>query len=234
MRVGTTLLFKNGYCFQSYGWNMLRPLGRLQNALNHLDQYELDEICVLRPVRRDDNTFESDLSELKKAKSSTPIAFGGGIRSLELLDLLEGVPVERFVLSSALFYDDLSIIYRICSKYGEQSIVGFIPFSFVDQRLRLFNPSVNLFQNSKSLNIKSLELCDEIILHDCDAEGSDIGFKEKIVDLMKIDPKKLIFSGGVSNMLRFKDLTVFQPKSILVENKILHKENSIKTFYGTM
>ena len=97
MRLGTTLLFKDGYCYQSYGWNMLRPLGALQNALNHLDKYELDEISIIRPVRDNDYSYNKDVQRLKNAKSSTPLAFGGGIRSLDDIKILDSQFVDLLV-----------------------------------------------------------------------------------------------------------------------------------------
>ena len=233
MRVGTTLLFKDGYCYQSYGWNILRPLGALQNALDHLDKYELDEICILRPVRNNDQTFRQDVECLRNSKSSTPIAFGGGIRNLDDIGLLEGMPVERFVVSSALYNQDTALIERLLSKYGEQSIVGFIPFS-LKERLQVFNPEENCFQNPISISLNALALCDEVVLHDCDAEGFKTGFKEEVVSFFGKIENKLIYSGGVSEMVKEKYSWVNSPKSILVENKILHKENSKKSYYGAM
>ena len=231
MRVGTTLLFKDGYCYQSYGWNMLRPLGALQNALKHLDKYELDEICIIRPVRDDDKNYLQDLKFLREAKSSTPLAFGGGIRDLNEIDLLEGMPVERFVVSSVLFNKNTTLIERLHAKYGEQSIVGFIPFSLTKQ-LRVFNSKENCFQSPQSLNISALGLCDEVVLHDCDSEGDYAGFKIEVVSALGIDKSKLIFSGGVSGMLKNDESIPFKPKSILIDNKVLHRENSKKAYYG--
>lgn len=233
MRLGTTLLFKDGYCYQSYGWKVLRPLGTLQNALDHLDSYELDEICILRPVRTIDQSYRQDVERLRNAKSSTPLAFGGGIRNLDDIALLEGMPVERFVVSSALFNPDARLIERLHSKYGEQSIVGFVPFSLTDQ-LHVFNPLKNGFYPPQSLNAIAVELCDEVVLHDCDAEGKAKGFSEEAVKLLAINQNKLIYSGGVSDLAKNPRLSEFMPKSILVENKVLHRENSKKSFYGAM
>ena len=233
MRLGTTLLFKDGYCYQSYGWNMLRPLGALQNALEHLDKYELDEICIIRPVRDNDKTYHQDLKCLREAKSSTPLAFGGGIRKLNDMELLEGIPVERFVVSSALFNQNTALIERLHAKYGQQSIVGFIPFSLTEQ-FRVFNSQENCFQSPHSLNKSALRLCDEVVLHDCDAEGEYTGFEIEVVSALGIDKNKLIFSGGVSEMLRHEESLSIKPKSILIDNKILHRENSKKAYYGAM
>jgi len=233
MRIGTTLLFKDGYCYQSYDWNMLRPLGALQNALNHLDKYELDEISIIRPVRDNDYYYNEDVQRLKNAKSSTPLAFGGGIRSLDDIRILEGLPVERFILSSVLFDKDLSVIKRLHSKYGEQSIVGFIPFSF-NKHFEVFNSLKNRFQSPHSINESALQLCDEVVLHDCDAEGRNTGFNPGVLSNLEINSNNLIFSGGVSEIVRNGESIGIEPKSILIENKILHRENSKKTYYGAM
>ena len=90
MRIGSMILFKNGYCYQSYGWNLLRPLGKLQNIVSHLDKYLIDDITIIRPIRdnENDSTLLSDLNEIKKLKSSTPISFGGGIRNINQLHLI--------------------------------------------------------------------------------------------------------------------------------------------------
>jgi phosphoribosylformimino-5-aminoimidazole carboxamide ribonucleotide (ProFAR) isomerase len=79
-----------------------------------------------------------------------------------------------------------------------------------------------------------LKLCDEVVLYDCDAEGQYNGFNEHIVKQLGINKNKLIYTGGVSEMAMRKQACLYNPKSILIENKIIHKENSKKTFYGTM
>lgn len=233
MRIGTTLLFKDGYCYQSYGWSVLRPLGVLQNALKHLDKYELDEICILRPVRDRDQTYHQDINRLRNAKSSTPLAFGGGIRNPKDIQLLDGLPVERFVVSSALFNMNTVLLETLNSKYGQQAIVGFIPFSF-KKKFQIFNSKENRFQSLRSLNPLALELCDEVVLHDCDSEGCNTGFNQEAVDILGINRNKLIYSGGVSDMAKHSQEYKYRPKSILIENKILHRENSIKSVYGAM
>ena len=58
MRLGSVIWFKNGYCYQSYGWKLLRPLGKLQNIINHLDKYLIDDITILRPIRDNDNQIQ--------------------------------------------------------------------------------------------------------------------------------------------------------------------------------
>lgn len=231
MRIGSTLLFLNGLCYQSYDWMYLRPLGNLQNAVKHLDAFKIDEISIIRPIRTIDSSLKEDLQCLKSLKSSTPIAFGGGIRSLSDIDLLEGLPIERVILSSVLFAKNLQVIDKLTELYGKQAVVGFIPFKN-SESIEVFNSSKNEFCDLSSLNTNALDKCDEIILHDCASEGSSNGFSFDVINDFKID--NIILSGGVSSEIkRIKNL-VPQPKSVLIENKVLHFENSKTSIYGKM
>ncbi|RZO96267.1 MAG: hypothetical protein EVA53_04120, partial [Gammaproteobacteria bacterium] len=110
MRLGSCLLFYNNYCYLSYGWNFKRPLGRLNDVISTLDEYEVDEILILRPIRgANDPDWDSDIRELSNLNISTPLLFGGGIRSKEKLKDLQSLPVERICFSSASFSNKANI-----------------------------------------------------------------------------------------------------------------------------
>ena len=224
------ILFKNGYCYQSYGWNLLRPLGKLQNIVSHLDKYLIDDITIIRPIRdnENDSTLLSDLNEIKKLKSSTPISFGGGIRNINQLHLISGLPVERFVFSSALFNKESSLLRAATDLFGRQSIVGLIPFK-LEEQVSVFNSQINKFVSVDKLN--NIELCDEIILYDCENEGSPNGFNKDVVNNLKINPKNCVFSGGVSDLVNSFINKNKAPKALAVENSILHREFSKSNYY---
>ena len=137
MRVGSTLLLKNKKCYQSYNWSYFRPLGSLQIAVDSLDEYECDEVAIIRPVRDCDSLdlFSRDLDVLRELNAMTPISFGGGIRSREHLELLEGLPVERFVFSSAFIanIDEAKNHYDVRSIYTSE--MGRALSNTVDQNL---------------------------------------------------------------------------------------------------
>ena len=103
MRIGSTLLLNNRNCVQSYYWNYFRPLGSMQLAMDSLEQFECDEVAIIRPVRDQDSMelFAKDLDVISRLKTMTPISFGGGIRSLHHLELLMDLPIERLVFSSS-------------------------------------------------------------------------------------------------------------------------------------
>ena len=76
------MILKDGQVVQSYGWTLTRPFGSLNNILKHLDEYQCDEIAILRYVREQEemHDFISDIEQLKKISSASPISLGGGIR----------------------------------------------------------------------------------------------------------------------------------------------------------
>jgi len=230
MRLGSVVLFKNGYCYQSYSWNLLRPLGKLQNVISHLDKYLIDDITIIRPIRTKDNQIQllSDLNEIKKIKCSTPISFGGGIRNINQLNLLRELPVERLVFSSALFNKESRLLKTAKKKFGKQAIIGLIPFK-ISSELQLFNCQKNSFVSSDE--IYHLEMVDEIILYDCSNEGSQSGFNFDIFNTLKIDPKKSVISGGVANLFNSFKKYNKTPKALAIENSILHREFSKSNYY---
>lgn len=229
MRKGAIVLFKDGYCFQSYGWKFLRPLGKLQNILNHLEEYEVDEISIIRPVRMNDsdNSFYSDLKVLSKLKTSTPISFGGGLLNYQRVKDSRILPFERLVFSSQLFLNDSNLIKKSSELLGRQAIMGCLPFNFINGKLMIFNSKENKFYLFEDLNLNQLDLCDEILIYDTFNEGFPNQFNDKIFDNNYLKTRKLIISGGIISKKNLEESHV-NIASVLIENRVLHKEFSIK------
>lgn len=230
MRIGSTLLYLDGICYQSYNWQLLRPLGKIQNAIAHLDRFEVDEISIIRPIRKNEikSVYLNDLKSLSELKTSTPISFGGGIRELEDLKHLQQLPFERFIFNSALFYPNNDLLHEALNLFGKQAILGLIPFQF-NPSVTIYNSKRERFESVDKLNLEYLKLCDEIILHDTMVEGSNKGFNLNILEVFHDVSNKLILSGGVGSMINEIQSILPPIKSIQIENKVLHSEDSIRT-----
>ena len=229
MRKGAIILFKNGYCYQSYGWKILRPLGKLQNVLDHLEEYQVDEISIIRPVRDDDTdrAFYSDLNILSKLKTSTPLSFGGGLFNKSRVNDSKSLPFERLVFSSQLFIENNDLIEESTKLLGRQAIVGCLPFNFINDKLMIFNSKQNKFCSFEELNRNQLDLCDELLIYDTSNEGFRNLFNSQVFDNNYLKTRKLILSGGIISKknLETSNLNI---ASVLIENRVLHKEYSIK------
>ena len=114
IRIGALILFIDGKCYQSFGWNKFRPLGDLETAIKILDEYEVDEISIIRPIRdKKDLSFKKDCEEISKINSNTPITFGGGIRKKSDLKILRQLPIERICLNTSFLTNRIDLIKKI-------------------------------------------------------------------------------------------------------------------------
>lgn len=231
MRIGSTVLLSMGKCIQSYNWTEKRPLGSLQGVIDSLEEYQCDEIAIIRPVRKDDtlSQFKNDLARVKKLNTMTPISFGGGIRSHEHIKLLRDLPIERLAFSSAFINRDYDLVKKAIELFGRQAIQCILPLAFKnnDKDLVVFNSS-----NSSYVDIEKIELdviasmANEVIVIDSSNEGEHDKFNWSLLDSLTLPIEKIVISGGIDReslvLARQKNIA-----SVLIDNKVLHKEYSI-------
>ena len=232
MRLGSCILFYNNYCYLSYGWNFQRPLGRLHDIISSLDEYEVDEILIIRPVRgTNDPYWDKDIKEISNLNISTPLLFGGGIRSKRRLKDLHSLPIERVLFSSCSFgtKKDISLIEEATKVFGRQAIVGCLPYKFENDNLFFFHSRKNTFL---TLTEKELELFDslfnEVILFDCESEGFINQNPLKILERVPFKQDKLIFSGGIERESIKKMKAKCSLAAVYIENSTLFEEQKIK------
>jgi hypothetical protein len=126
----------------------------------------------------------------------------------------------------------MSLIKKAIDLAGNQAIIGMLPLIFKD-KIEIFNCSKNEFNPpSKSLT-NFLSFCDELILYDCESEGSKTGFNLRFFDYFQKLHKGLILSGGISSISILQNYRS-KPKAIYIENSILHSEYSVKNIYGNL
>ena len=219
-------------CVQSYGWELFRPLGSLQGVMNSLEEYQCDEVAIIRPVRAQD-TFESfvqDLSELKSLKTMTPVSFGGGIRSAEHLQHLADLPIERLVFSTAFLDGNEDLLNAAKNSFGHQAIQCLLPLKLIDNRVCVYHSGL-----ARSISLDDIDtafinsFANEIILVDTENEGSQNTFDWSLLNDIPFDRNKIVISGGIGKIC-VKQAKENNLASVLIDNKVLHKEYSISGF----
>ena len=229
MRIGATLLLKNGFCYQSYGWNLLRPFGSLQNAVDHLEEYCIDEIAIIRLCRNNDNktSLMADLKLIKDLDCMTPIAFGGGLRDIQTIELVKNLPIERLIFSSSFIEKNQKLLDYAVNIFGKQAIISLLPIYLDDLKIKCFCPSL-----SKDLEI-DMEFIDslsnEVIIYDIKNEGNLDGFEMKILEQIKIPTSKIIATGGIGD-LKSRQLYELGIAATYIDNTTLHREYSTSYF----
>lgn len=236
MRVGSIVLLNTQRCVQSYNWEILRPLGELQGVLDSLEEYQCDEVAIIRPVRNQDTfeQFEADIQVLKRLKTMTPISFGGGIRSRKHLALLKDLPVERLVFSSAFLKKDNGLLDEAKSLFGHQAIQCLLPIRMAKEDRQVFCSENATFISTDEVDFSFIQAyANEIILFDIECEGEKNRFDFEFLSSVPIDNKKIIVSGGIGQ----ESVRIANEKgvaSVMIDNKVLHKEYSISSYkYAT-
>lgn len=232
MRIGASILLIDGYCYQSYSWNKFRPLGELQSIIDSLESYQCDEIVIVRPIRQNSSleSFTKDIKIIENIKSMTPLSFGGGLRDIKNIDLLHNLPIERLIFSSSFIDKEFDVIKYATKLYGHQAIQCVLPFRIENNNLEVFSSSKDKFISADKIDFAMIDnLANEIILLDTINEGTDNSFDINIFNHININMEKLIISGGISK----KIINYSKEKkvaSVIIENKVLHSEYSIKGY----
>lgn len=103
-----------------------RYIGDVINAVRIFNDKEADEILVVdieaTPQRRSPN-FETVRS--LASECFMPLAYGGGVRSIDDMDRLFGSGVEKVAINTAALSDP-GLITAGATKFGGQSIVGVV------------------------------------------------------------------------------------------------------------
>ncbi|MGV2989260.1 HisA/HisF-related TIM barrel protein [Vibrio sp. E150_011] len=232
MRVGSTVLLHNQQCVQSYDWNTLRPLGGLQGVLDSLEEYQCDEVAIIRPVRDHDTwmKFEEDIKVLHCLKTMTPISFGGGIRTVEHLALLSDLPIERLVFSSAFLSKNSKLLETAKDLFGHQAIQCLLPVRQQQEAIQVYCSERAIFVSQEDIDFDFIKAyANEVIVLDVTNEGHVDKFNFELLNQIPISNHKLIVSGGIGR----ESVRIAGEQglaSVLIENKVLHKEYSITSY----
>ena len=232
MRIGSTVLLNEKKCIQSYNWEYFRPLGTLQEVIDSLEEYQCDEIAIIRPVRKNDSldVFKADISELQLLKTMTPVSFGGGIRTVEHLKSLTDLPIERLIFSSAFLDGNKDLISQAKDLFGHQAIQCLLPLAYRKEGVFVYHSGLSDYIAIEDIDIEFINTsANEIILVDTQNEGQKNSFDWSLIDGLPFEYKKLIISGGIGKKSIHKAYKK-QLASVLIDNKVLHTEYSISGF----
>lgn len=126
-RLAGVVTVKEGTVVKSYGYRFWRPAGGIRTALRNLDRWQVDEILLLDISRRG-FVDPAVVEEIRAARISTPLAYGGGIHRHEDLDSLLAAGCERFVLETMLFKFP-ERIQSLANKVGSQALIASLPLA---------------------------------------------------------------------------------------------------------
>jgi cyclase len=180
-------------------------IGDPRNACYVLSGFQADEIILL-DIDATHECRAPDLSLIQSIArfSSVPLAVGGGIKSLENIESILSLGVERVVLSSAL-YQNYGFLKDAVKNFGSSSISVILNhYSFVGGVAMGCFGTTN---NSKSFEplLELAHICcsegaGEVILYDVTSEGTRSGFDCGLFKLIseKLTIPTIALGGGSS------------------------------------
>jgi cyclase len=122
-RIIPCLLVKNGGLVKTVGFASPKYVGDPLNAVRIFNEKEVDELTVLdidaTAQGREPNYA---LIAALAAECRMPLCYGGGVKTVEQIERIVGLGVEKVAVSSAAVSDP-GLLPRACAHVGRQSVV---------------------------------------------------------------------------------------------------------------
>jgi cyclase len=204
-RIIPCLDVKNGRVVKGIGFESLRDAGDPVEAARLYNAAGADELVFLDITASiESRGIMADVVKAAAKDIFIPLTVGGGINSLEDIDMLLHAGADKVSLNSAAVHDPL-LIYKAARRYGSQCIVV-----AVDAKLKAETEGWEVYTHGgrRGTGIDVLKWCrtaqelgaGEILLTSIDADGSgegyDVALTSRVADEVGIP---VIASGGAGS-----------------------------------
>lgn len=202
-RVIPILLLKNRGLYKGVKFKRHSYIGDPINTIKIFNEKEVDELVILdiEASKTDRSIDFGYLQELVK-EAFMPIAYGGGIKTLEDVRKLFSIGIEKVVLNTN--GRDSQFIRSLVSHFGSQSIVYSLDISSTLFGLKAYTNCGTKKINENPLEIaKQMEVLGvgEIMLNSIDRDGTLTGYDLNLIkQFSSILNIPLIACGGCSSL----------------------------------
>jgi cyclase len=178
-RIVPVLLLHEGMLVKTTKFKNPRYVGDPINAVRIFNEKEVDELVVLDmdPCRGDGGVNMSMIEEIV-SEAFMPVAYGGGVESLQTARSLVSLGIEKVVLNSA-WHRQPDLVPQLAAVLGSQAVVGGI-----DVARRRLRDAVMTQGGSRSTGLSPTTAArglvaggvGEIFLNNIDRDGTMTGF----------------------------------------------------------
>ena len=204
-RVIPALLLKNGGLVKTTKFKNPKYVGDPINAIKIFNEKQVDELMVLDITASKENRDpDYNLIEQFAGECFMPLAYGGGIRTVQQAKRLFSCGVEKICLQTAAF-ENPDLVTELAERFGSQSIMVSI-----DIKKNWFGtPYAYSAIHKKTINTDWLTLlhklieagAGEVLLNSVDKDGTllgpDLGLIRKASLAIEVP---LIAVGGISSL----------------------------------
>lgn len=230
MRVIARLDVKNEYVIKGIHLEGLRKVGNPNELAKKYYLDGVDEIIFVDAVAslyNRNNLF----SVISKASEEVfvPITIGGGIRSIEDVQLALDSGADKVAINTAATINP-KLIEEIAKRYGSQCVVASVQAKKVKVGWEAY---IETGRERTGLDVlewvKELQNlgAGELLITSIDKEGTKSGFDIKLVEAVnRIVSIPVIVSGGYGEAKHIKDLTEVTKPSAICFASVLHYKNT--------
>lgn len=225
---------KDGWAVQSFGYRRHLPLGRPECLAENLDRWGADEIFVCC-IDRSSRQLGPDLSLLRRLGRlglSTPLIYGGGIRSSEDAVAVVQSGADRISLD-ALLHDAPEQAPRIAARLGAQALIAALPLSSGNGRLEWhdYRRRTDGPLSESLLALFADGVISEALAVDWRHEGIPGAFEAELIRDFPIPGVPLLAFGGLSDPGQMSRLLALpQVAAVAVGNFLSHREHAVQSF----
>ena len=209
VRIIPLLLLKGASLVKSVGFTDHRVVGDAVSAIKVFSQRFADEMVILDLDAAERGTVNHSLLSRISEFCNMPVAFGGGVNTLEKADILFRSGADKIVVNS-VFFTDLDVVRAVINKYGSQSIILSIDVVLENGDYSVYYNNGNTRLLDKSL-IETIVLAEqvgvgEILINDIARDGMMNGFDLELLQKVRsLVAVPLIIAGGCGSKEDFKD-----------------------------
>ena len=226
-----TVVVRQGWAVQSFGYRRWLPLGKPECLVENLDRWGADGIVLLVTDRGNQGPDLALLERLGALGLTTPLTYGGGLRNQDDARAAVRAGAERLVLDSVL-QDDPGSAREMAQAVGVQALVAALPL------VRNAKGNVQHWQHRRRLaapispEIQELigkEEVSEVLAIDVAGEGQGLGFDTALLEAIEpLGDLPLLAFGGLATAEQIRAL-LSRPQlaGVLVGNALNYREHAI-------
>ncbi len=199
------LLVQNKLLYKGRNFKNLRYVGDPINAVKIFNDKEVDEILIL-DIGVTNSSSQPDLEFIREmaGEAFMPLAYGGGITTIDQVKSIIDQGVEKIVINTAAFFNP-DLISQCAKIIGSSSTVISVDYKKMllkGNRVFVNNGTVDTKTDVITYVKKMEDLgAGEIILNSIDREGTYQGYDTDLISSVSKSLKiPLIASGGAASL----------------------------------
>lgn len=220
-RLIPVLFIKNGLIVRSEDYSTHQIIGNVINEAKRYNDWNVDELMYIDISRdnlydsnRDDHRIEAvhSLEEIVTRVSEVcfmPLAFGGGIRSLEQAEFLIRNGADKITLNTAV-QENPDLVRKCVRKFGSQAVVVSIDYRNTSGKTAVFTNFGRTPANTSILDwVKEAEQlgAGELMISNIDFDGKSCGYDIPVIgEVVESTSLPVIACSGAGDAYDFVDL----------------------------